>query len=95
MLVKIGADWCLTCGYNDVSVFNTVAAQDMFERYGVVVIEVDWTGYNRVVLEFMEKYGRRGLPFYIVFSPKIPQGLVLPEIMSDESFKRILENISY
>ena len=95
VLVKIGADWCLTCGYNDVSVFNTVAAQDMFERYGVVVIEVDWTGYNRVVLEFMEKYGRRGLPFYIVFSPKIPQGLVLPEIMSDESFKRILENISY
>ena len=59
------------------------------------MIDVDWTHYNPEVLNFMERYGRRGLPFYIVFSPRIPDGIVLPEIISDRDFRELIENLRY
>lgn len=95
VLVRIGADWCLTCVYNDVAVFKTPTIDEFLEANNVKRIDVDWTRYNPEVLDFMEQYGRRGLPFYIVFSPRIPDGIVLPEIISDRDFRELIENLRY
>lgn len=93
VVVSVGADWCLTCKYNDVMVFSTTAVEDVLKKNNAELIEVDWTGYNEEVLKFMEKYGRKGLPFYVVFSPMIPDGMVLPEVLSGREFSRIINNI--
>lgn len=95
VLVRIGADWCLTCVYNDVALFNTPTINEFLEANNVKRIDVDWTHYNPEVLNFMEQYGRRGLPFYIVFSPRIPDGIVLPELISDRDFRELIENLRY
>lgn len=63
VLVRVGADWCLTCKLNDLNVFDTPQTIALLDAYNVVVLDVDWTNYNRDVLAFMEKFGRRGLPF--------------------------------
>ncbi len=65
----------------------------MIHSEGVVVINVDWTNYSKEVLDFMEEYGRKGLPFYIVYSKRVPDGMVLPEILSERELSRILTNI--
>ena len=36
--------------------------------------------------EFMKKYGRSGVPFYVLFSPKLANGMVLPEILTEKDF---------
>lgn len=95
VLLKIGADWCLTCHYNDFMLFETPNINDLFERYHVVPIEVDWSSYNPQVLSFMTRYGRRGLPFYVLFSPRVPDGQVLPEILYERQFEEILKNLTY
>lgn len=95
VLVRIGADWCLTCVYNDLALFDTPTINEFLEVNNVKRIDVDWTHYNPEVLNFMEQYGRRGLPFYIVFSPRIPDGIVLPEIISDRDFRELIENLRY
>ena len=94
VLVSVEADWCLTCKFNDITVLNTAAIKETFRAHGVKVIEIDWTNYNAEVLKFMEEFGRKGLPFYILFSPKIPNGMVLPEILNYQDLMEIIKNIS-
>ncbi|MBE6467667.1 MAG: hypothetical protein E7004_03645 [Alphaproteobacteria bacterium] len=91
ILVKVGADWCLTCKFNDVMAFNIENIKDDFVRNNVFVIEVDWTKYQPQVLRFMQKFGRSGLPFYVLFSQRYPKGIVLPEIIDDYDLKRLIE----
>ena len=83
VLISIEADWCLTCGYNNIAALNSGIIRDMIRRQKLILLRVDWTNYDSEILEFMERYGRKGLPFYILFSPQIPEGIVLPEILDE------------
>lgn len=93
VVVAVGADWCLTCKYNDVTVFNNFHVSRLKERDDFVLIEIDWTNYNADVLEFMERFGRKGLPFYVVFSRMIPDGMVLPEVLNERGFMKVINEI--
>ena len=92
VVVKVGADWCLTCKYNDFTVFDNPMVEELLQYHKVKVVNVDWTNYNAEVLAFMKRYGRSGLPFYVLFSRKYPDGIVLPEILDETGFNRILKN---
>ncbi len=93
VVVAVGADWCLTCMYNDVAVFSNFQVRRLLREENFVLIEVDWTNYNKEVLDFMEKFGRKGLPFYVLFSKMIPDGMVLPEVLTEHGFMKIIEDI--
>ncbi len=95
VLVKIGADWCLTCAYNDFAAFESPRVQEIIDKYNIVVLELDWTGYQEDVLRFMQKFGRSGLPFYVVFTPRIPEGMVLQEVLNDELLRQTLEKLQH
>lgn len=95
VLLKIGANWCLTCHYNDAMLFETPSSDEMFAKYNIVPLEIDWSSYNAEVLAFMEKYGRKGLPFYVIFSARVPDGQVLPEIINERDFEQIVKNLYY
>ena len=86
VLVKIGADWCLACKYNDIFAFNIEHIQDALVNNGVNVIEIDWTNYQTGVLNFMQKFGRRGLPFYVLFSST----LMFLEVLFNTAFTRAI-----
>lgn len=90
VLVKVGADWCLTCKYNNFTIFSIEHVTSEFENNGVFVIDIDWTRYQPHVLKFMQKFGRSGLPFYVLFSQKYPDGIVLPEIISYDDLMRLI-----
>ena len=94
VVVAVGADWCLTCKYNDTVVFNNAIVENLLKNNNTELIEVDWTSYNPDVLKFMKKFGRQGLPFYVVFSPMVPDGMVMPEVLSERSFSKILRSVS-
>lgn len=92
VLIRIEADWCLTCKFNSATVLDSFAVQQAIKQYDVKTIDIDWTNYNAEVLQFMEKYGRKGLPFYIVYSRKFPNGIVLPEILNERNLIEILRS---
>ena len=93
IIVNIGADWCLTCTYNDYLVFGNISVKKLMQQYNIKMINVDWTNYNEEILQFMERYGRVGIPFSIIFSPNIPEGMVLPEIMTERELSEILRSL--
>ena len=94
VLVTVGADWCLTCRYNDIMVFANPAVINNIKSRGVVVLNIDWTIRNADTLRFMKKYGRSGLPFYILFTPLVPDGLILPEILTERELNLLIDNLS-
>ncbi|MBP3546857.1 MAG: thioredoxin family protein [Alphaproteobacteria bacterium] len=95
VIVAVGADWCLTCKYNNVMVLEKPSlAARIKNSPNIEFIKVDWTNYDKQVLMFMEKYKRSGLPFYILFSPLAPDGIVLPEILSDDQLNRLISNFT-
>lgn len=91
VIVKIGANWCLTCKYNDAFVWNSENISNAVKNNNVIVYEVDWTHYDKKVLEFMHKYGRSGLPFYIFFSAKFLEGFVLSEMPNQEDIYTLID----
>lgn len=91
VLLEIGADWCLTCHYNGVMTLTDKNLKIWNEIYNMDFVKVDWTNYNKEVLDFMAKYGRKGLPFYILYTPLMRDGLVLPEIFTSRELENILQ----
>ncbi len=94
VIVAVDADWCLTCRYNDVMVFKNPAVVQKLKSHQVAVINIDWTIGNPETAEFMKKYGRSGLPFYILFSPLVPDGMVLPELLNEQELNQLIDNMS-
>jgi len=93
VLLEIGAKWCLTCNLNNLTVLNDMTMNKMKDLYNLEIIKLDWSNYDAEILDFMAKYGRRGLPFYVVYSLSAPNGIVLPEILSIGEFEKILSGI--
>lgn len=92
VLLEIKADWCLTCQYNQAMILTDLNLENWQKNYNLEFISVDWTNYSKEVLDFMEQYGRKGLPFYILFTPLMRDGVVLPEIFSPDELTSMLIN---
>ena len=90
VLLEIGADWCLTCHYNDAFVLTPKNLAYWQDYYHLDFIRVDWTNYNAETLNYMARYGRKGLPFYIIYTPLMREGMVLPEIFDADDIKQML-----
>ena len=90
VLLEISADWCLTCHYNNAVVFTKKNLDYWHERYHLDLIKADWTNYNEETLQYMARYGRKGLPFYIIYTPLMREGMVLPEIFEANDIEQIL-----
>jgi thiol:disulfide interchange protein len=69
VFVDFTADWCLTCKANERLVINTKDVAEAFERYDVVAMKGDWTNRDDTITEFLARYGRSAVPFYILFRP--------------------------
>ncbi len=77
--IDFTADWCLTCKVNAVRVYD-----DAFfaQHPDVVFMRGDWTLPNAAISEFLREHQRAGIPFNVVYSPRTPAGLILPELLT-------------
>lgn len=90
VLVSIDADWCLTCRYNEAVVLDNPLIKELLMRRNVEVITLDWTRDNPEILSFMSRYGRKGVPFYVLFTPRVRGGIVLPELLSPSKLRSVV-----
>ncbi len=85
VFVDVTADWCITCQVNKKRVLDTADIIDAFERGEVVRMRADWTRPSDVIARYLASFNRFGIPFNVVYGPDAPQGVVLPELLSDDS----------
>ena len=66
VFIDFTAEWCLTCKVNENTVLETAAVREGMDRLGVVPLKADWTRKDAEITRWLERYGRAGVPFYLV-----------------------------
>lgn len=83
VLVNVTADWCITCKVNEQVAFRSEAVQTGLNQPDIAYIEIDWTRKNPEVFEYLQRFGRSGVPLY-VFYPNKGEPRVLPQILTPD-----------
>ena len=87
VFVDFTADWCLSCKVNERLVFERPEIIQFIKDHHIQLLKGDWTKQDPAITQFLSKHQRVGVPFYIAFGPGAPDGKILPEVLTVESFK--------
>jgi suppressor for copper-sensitivity B len=83
LLVDITADWCVTCQVNKAMVLDRGAVAERLRSGAVGVMRGDWTRPDPAIAAYLARHGRVGIPFNAVYGPAAPQGIPLPELLTE------------
>jgi suppressor for copper-sensitivity B len=70
---------------NKKRVLNTDDIVAAFDRGEVVRMRADWTKPSNEIANYLASFSRFGIPFNVIYGPDAPRGVVLPELLSDNS----------
>ena len=84
VFVDFTADWCITCKVNERIAIDVVSTQTLFEREGVVFMVADWTLEDEAITKALARFGRVGVPLYLVYRPDLSEPMVLPQLLTPE-----------
>jgi thiol:disulfide interchange protein DsbD len=82
VFVDFTAAWCVTCQANKLLVLKTDRVQRAFADAGVAQLVADWTSRDAVIAAELERYGRSGVPLYLLFPPD-GEAIVLHELLTE------------
>ncbi len=83
VFVDFTAAWCLSCKVNERVALESAEVKKAFADKKVVLLKGDWTRSDPAISQELQKFGRDGVPLYLLYSPKqaeAPQ--VLPEVLT-------------
>jgi len=83
VLVDVTADWCLTCRVNKAAVLDRGPVAERLSGGAVLAMRADWTNPDPAIAEYLASFGRYGIPFNAVYGPAAPDGIALPELLTD------------
>jgi thiol:disulfide interchange protein/DsbC/DsbD-like thiol-disulfide interchange protein len=77
------AEWCLTCKVNERTVLHDAAVTERMRSSGIVTMKADWTNRNPDITRLLSRFGRSGVPLYVLFPAGDPGSpIVLPEVIT-------------
>lgn len=85
VFVDVTADWCVTCQVNKRLVLYQSPIADRLRDAEVVAMQADWTRPDAAISRYLARFGRYGIPFNAVYGPGAPDGVVLPELLTDSA----------
>lgn len=91
VIVDVTADWCITCKYNKLLIWDRRSAIDLLRDSSIVAMRGDMTVPNDKIEKYLLDNQKYGIPFNIVYGPKAPGGIVLPVLLSFDDLKNAIE----
>ncbi|GIX10025.1 protein-disulfide reductase DsbD [Elioraea sp.] len=85
LLVDITAEWCITCQVNKALVLERGAVAELLRAGAVGMMRGDWTRPDPAITAYLARHGRVGIPFNAVYGPAAPEGIALPEILTEST----------
>ena len=82
VFIDFTADWCINCKVNENLVINTAPVHAAFKEKNFLLIKADWTNGDPVITEWLHKYGRVGVPVYVIYNGRSATPDVLPEVLT-------------
>ena len=83
VFIDFTAAWCLTCQVNERLTLSHPDVQAAFRANNIAFLVADWTRRDPAITSALQKYGREGVPTYVILRPtpnSTPQ--LLPEIIT-------------
>jgi thiol:disulfide interchange protein len=93
VFVNFTAAWCVTCLVNERTAMATPGVQELFAQKGVTYLKGDWTNRDPEITKALEKFGRSGVPLYLLYDGKSDEPQVLPQILTEEIVREHLDAI--
>ncbi len=94
VFVDISAAWCVNCKVNEKAVLDTDEIKEFFAQPNIVLMKGDMTSPSKVLLEYIKKYNRYGIPFNMVHGPNAKDGILLPSLLTKHEVKEAVEKAS-
>jgi thiol:disulfide interchange protein DsbD len=86
VFVDYTADWCVNCKVNLKTSIDVPQVTSLMKQLNVVPFEADYTLKVPEIQQDLKRFGRAGVPMYLVYSPGDPDNpQVLPEILTPQS----------
>lgn len=81
VVVDFTAAWCLSCQANEHAALADPGVRAALARPGVAAFRADWTGRDAKIQDELSRYGRNGVPLYVVHPAGGP-AVLLPELLT-------------
>jgi suppressor for copper-sensitivity B len=91
VFVDVTADWCITCQANKKLVLTRGTVAERLFAKDIVPMRADWTRPDDRISSYLAEHGRYGIPFNIVYGPGAPDGIPLPELLTEGAVMTALD----
>ncbi len=92
VFVDFTAKWCLICQTNH-AVLSTSEVEKQMELKGVVKMKADWTKNDPVITEELRKFGRSGVPLYLLYGTEKNEPQILPQVLTPDILISAIDDI--
>ncbi|MEE3331348.1 MAG: thioredoxin family protein [Myxococcota bacterium] len=83
VFVYFTADWCITCKVNEKTTLADADVRSALDNLDFKVFRADWTQRNASITEELARFGKAGVPLYLVYDPGMPEApILLPELLT-------------
>jgi len=94
VFVNLTAAWCITCKVNEEVALKSEGFQQALERGNIAYLIGDWTNQDPEISQMLERFGRAGVPLYLLYSGDGDPPKVLPQILTEGMVVRNLASVS-
>lgn len=92
VFVDFTAKWCLICQTNH-AVLSTSEVEKQMDMKGVVRMKADWTKNDPVITEQLKKFGRSGVPLYLLYGTEENEPQILPQVLTPDILISAIDEI--
>ena len=92
VLVRINADWCIKCHYNDFIFNYSDKIQALINNSDMAQLNINIAHNPTTAQNIMHQFNIYDVPLYVLFTPQMPSGFVLPKITDEKQLYNFLKN---
>jgi thiol:disulfide interchange protein DsbD len=90
IFVDFTAAWCVTCKVNEKLVLGQTRTEKLFKDTNTAFLVADWTNKNDIIAAELAKYGRAGVPLYLVYHQNSVNPVILPQVLSYDVIRQAI-----
>jgi thiol:disulfide interchange protein len=91
VFVNYTAAWCVSCQVNDRVALSTARVAARFRSGRAAYLKADWTRRDPVIAADLARFGRAGVPLYLVYPASGGAPVVLPSILTEGMVLKALD----
>jgi thiol:disulfide interchange protein len=84
VLVNMTAAWCITCLANERVALSSDSFRQRLASTGTAYLKGDWTHRDARITEYLARFGRNGVPLYVLYPAGGGEPEVLPQLLTPD-----------